>query len=206
MRPDIEQSLLIEFEELFSLPDRIRTLADAVRALLLSAGFQEPLQTDVFDQELELRGTEHTGLLVRLDSYHLEVTGAPPELQTHALAALLLNEAGVFRLTMVEAGLTLTVKARRGQPLSWVDQAFSTLGEEPMLDRRFSMTWDWGTATTGYSFHASDTEDREIHLSFKAREGYLTLPELQDGGWMATHRQRFDGLVVRFFAQLGWEN
>ncbi|HLN62391.1 MAG TPA: hypothetical protein VK464_12640 [Symbiobacteriaceae bacterium] len=207
MHPEIEQSLVVEYEELFALADRLHQVADGARARLLAAGLQEPLQTEVFDGELELRGTQHERLTVRLDGYHLEIAGAPPDLPTHAVAAILLDEAGIFRLTSVEMGLTMSLRAGRGRPLQLVNQAFSPVageGGEPMLDRRFSMTWDWGTATTGFSFHAADTEDRELFLSFKAREGYMTLPELSAGGWMQQQAERFDGLVERFMRQLGW--
>jgi hypothetical protein len=66
------------------------------------------------------------------------------------------------------------------------------------------MTWDWATPTTGYSFYAQDTEDQELYLSFKAREGYMTLPELEAGAWMAAQAVRFDTMVARFLTQLGW--
>lgn len=209
MQPQLEQSLVVEFEELFALKDRIRPVADQVRSRLLAAGLAETLEAEVFEQELELRGTDHPNLLIRLDSYHLEITGAQPELQTHQVAALILEEAGAFRLPMVEAGFSLTLKARPGHPLNLVQQAFSPLqeqGDEEMLDRRFSMTWDWGTATTGFSFFAGNAEDREIHLSFKVREGYMNLDELKEGAWMAGQTARFDALVSRFLAQLGWQS
>jgi hypothetical protein len=206
MPPEIEQSLTVDYEELFALPDRIRQVADTARARLLAAGLPERLEPEVFGPELELRGTEHERLLIRLDSYRLEITGAPPSMQTHLLAAILLDEAGVFRLTSVELGLTLTAKAGRNRPLNLIRQAFSPVeGGEPMLDRRFSLTWDWGNATTGYSFLAADTEDRELFLSFKAREGYMTLPDLEQGYWMHQQAQRFDGLVERFMRQIGWQ-
>jgi hypothetical protein len=207
MHPDIEQTLTVEYDELFALSDHLRQVADNVRARLLTAGLQDPLEADLFDRELELRGTGGSHLAIRLDGFRLEITGAPPELQIHLVAAILLDEAGVFRLASVEAGRALTIKVRRGQPLHLVHQAFPPVaaeGDEPMLDRRFSMTWDWGTATTGYSFHASDTEDRELFLSFKAREGYMTLAELQSGHWIASQASRYDALVARFLTQLGW--
>lgn len=204
----MEQSLTVEFDELFALGDRLRQVADTIRARLLAAGVQERLEADIFGAELELRGTEHDRLLIRLDSFRLEITGAPPELPLHLVAAILLHEAGAFRLAMVEAGYLLTLPARRDRPLNLIRAAFSPLdgdGAEPMLDRRFAMTWDWGTPTTGYSFHLADTEDRELLLSFKAREGYMTLDELQAGTWMADQARRFDGLVARTLQQLGWQ-
>jgi hypothetical protein len=207
MQPDLEQSLVVEYDELFALSDRLRQVADGARARLLAAGLQEPLEAEVFDRELELRGTGQSRLMIRLDSYHLEITGAPPQLQTHLVASILLDEAGVFRLGTVEMGLSLPVKARRDRPLHLVHQAFTSgdlLGTDPMLDRRFSMTWDWATPTTGYSFYAQDTEDQELYLSFKAREGYMTLPELEAGAWMAAQAVRFDTMVARFLTQLGW--
>jgi hypothetical protein len=107
-------------------------------------------------------------------------------------------------LTGSYSGLTLTTRTGRSRPLDFINQAFTPIAEDPMLDRRFSLTWDWGNATTGYSFHVSDSEDKELFLSFKAREGYMTLPELQAGHWMANQAQRFDALVARLYAQLGW--
>jgi hypothetical protein len=206
MRPEIELSLVIEFEELFALRDRFRAVADQVRARLLAAGFPERLEAELFDNELELRGTPPSALVIRLDSYRLEITGAPPGLQLHTLAGILLDEAGVFRLTTAEAGFTLSAKAGRGRPLELVARAFApiTPGEEPMLDRHFSLTWDWGAATTGYSLQASDTEDRDLFISFKAREGYMTVPELQTGLWIADQAARFDAVAGRLLEQLGW--
>lgn len=204
----MEQSLIVEFDELFALRDRLRQVADTVRARFLAAGFMDPMETEVFDQELELRGTGDSRLLIRLDGFHLEIAGAPPELHLHRMAAILLEEAGAFRLNLVDAGFTLTAKVRRGNALDLVHKAFTpvdvTGGQEPMLDRRFSMTWDWGNATTGYSFLVTDTEDKELLLSFKVREGYMTLPDLAAGHWMAREAARFDQLVGRFFQQLGW--
>jgi len=208
MDPNLEQSLVVEFDELFALGDRLREVADHVRARLLAAGLSEPLETELFDRELELRGTQHERLLIRLDSFRLEITGAPSTLQTNVVAAILLDEAGVFRLGSVELGLSLALKVRRGQHLNLVARAFSPVAGvagEPMLDRRISMTWDWGNATTGYSFYVQDTEDRELFLSFKAREGYMSLPELQAGAWVGEQALRFDGLVGQFLAQLGWQ-
>lgn len=206
MRPDIEQSLLVEYEELFALKDRIRAVADEVRARLLAAGLTDRLEPEVYDQELELRAEEPGRLYIRLDTYHLEITGAPPALQTHILAAILLDVAGAFRLTTVEAGYSLVTQAGPGRPLRLANPAFSTQepGGEPMLDRRFTMTWDWGSATTGYSLQVSSVEDRELYIGFKAREGYMTLPELQQGNWMAEQARRFDAAVSRLYRQFGW--
>lgn len=208
MHPAIEQSLFVEFDELFALGDRLRQVADNARARLLAAGLTETLDTEIFDGEVEFRGTEHDRLLIRLDSYRLEITGAPPELQPHILAAILLDEAAAFRLTMVEMGLTLTLRLAAGRRLGLVAQAFPQVnldGDDPMLDRRFSTTWDWANATTGYSLHVADTEDRELFVSFKAREGYMTLPDLQSGHWMGAQARRFDALLQRLFRQLGWD-
>lgn len=207
MHPEIEQSLYVEFEELFALGDRIRQVADSARARLLAAGLSETLETDVLDSEVEFRGTTHERLLLRLDSFHLEIAGAPPELQTHLAAAILLDEANAFRLTTVEMGLTMAVPLGAGRRLHLVAQAFPQVnlgGDDPMLDRRFSMTWDWGNATTGFSFLVSNTEDRELFVSFKAREGYMDVPELQAGRWMDAQSQRFEGLTRQLFQQLGW--
>lgn len=206
MRPEIEQSLFVDFEELFALKDRLGHVADGVRARLLAAGLNESFETELFGDQLELRGTQQANLRVLLDSFHLEITGAPPDLQTHVVAAILLEEAGAFRLSSVEMGLGLTIKLGRNRRLELIQLAFAPVapGGGQLLDRRFSMTWDWGDATTGYSFHAEDVEDRELFLSLKAREGYMTLPELQQGAWMVRQAQRFDALVERFFHQLGW--
>lgn len=205
----MEQSLYIEFEELFALRERLRSVADSVRAQLVSAGLKEQLEPELFEQELELRGGEGSNLMIRLDSYRLEVTGVRPQVAIHRLAAILLGEAEVFRLTSVEVGLSAWFKPERGQPLHLVAQAFAPIGGveegEPMLDRRFAMNWDWGTATTGFSFQASDTEDRELFLSFKAREGYMTLPELENGAWITEQALRFEQVVDRFLTQLGWK-
>ncbi|HYF95936.1 MAG TPA: hypothetical protein VD969_27300 [Symbiobacteriaceae bacterium] len=207
MQPEIEQSLYIEFEELFALGDRIRQVADSARARLLAAGLTEALETEVMDGEAEFRGTTHERLLIRLDGSGLEISGAPTELQTHVAAAILLDEAGAFRLTSVEMGLTMAVRLGPGRRLDMVARAFPQLhlqSADPVLDRRFSVTWDWGNATTGFSFHVADTEDRELFLSFKAREGYMDVPELQNGRWIAAQAQRFDGLTGHLFRQLGW--
>lgn len=209
MRSDTEQSLYIEFEELFALRERLRTVADQVRTQLLLAGLRERLAADVFDQELELRAEEGSNLLIRLDSLRLEVTGARPELRLHHLAGLILSEAEAFRLTAVEVGFVSWYKVGPLMPLNLVAQAFASSGPglagEVMLDRRFAMTWDWSSATTGYSFQASVAEDRELMLSFKAREGYMTLPELQTGMWMDEQRTRFEQASALFLGQLGWQ-
>lgn len=205
----MEQSLFVEFEELFALRDRLRSVADQVRSQLLTAGLRDRLETEVFDQELELRGPEGSSLLIRLDSYRLEVIGVRPDVAIHRLASVILAEAEVFRLTSVEVGFSAGYKVEGSRPLHLVAQAFPAVegtDDEPMLDRRLSMTWDWGTSTTGYSLHAMDTEDKELLLSFKAREGYMTLPELLSGDWVGEQRVRFDQLVNRFLTQLGWMN
>ncbi|HEY3368066.1 MAG TPA: hypothetical protein VGK74_23645 [Symbiobacteriaceae bacterium] len=207
MRQDAEQSLVVEFEELFALRDRLRPVADEARRRFAAAGLPDGLEAEVFDQELEFRGAGDSSLLIRLDSYHLEITGAPPDLPTHVLAAIVLEEAGAYRLLSVEVAWSLTAAVPAGRSLDLVHKAFSPAdfgGSEPMLDRRFTMTWGWGTPTAGYVFEAAAAEDREIAIGFKAREGYLTLPELQQGGWFAAHARRFDGLLGRFFTQLGW--
>jgi len=205
----MEQSIYIEFEELFALRERLRSVADQVRAQLIAAGLKERLEPELFDQELEFRGMDGSNLVIRLDAYRLEVTGCRPGIAIHQLAALILLEAEVFRLTSVEIGFTTALQAGSGRRLRLVAEAFSPVGEpgeEPMLDRRFSMTWDWGTATTGFSFHAADTEDKELFLSFKAREGYMTLPELQAGSWVGEQARRYEQLVSRFLTQLGWQS
>ncbi len=209
MRPQMEQSLFIEFDELFALRDRLRAVADQVRARLYAAGLQESLQTEVFDHELELRGTGQSRLLIRLDSFRLDISGAPAGMPVPLVAAIILEEAGAFRLTMVECGFHLTTRVGRGRRLNLIQEAFRPMvpedAGEPMLDRRLHMTWEWGNATTGFSFMVSDTEDRELFLSFKARVGYMDLPELQGGRWVMEQAQRFERLVDRFFAQLGWD-
>jgi len=207
LEADQEQSLYVEFEELFSLRERLRSVADQVRSQLVAAGLRERLEADIYDNELELRGTEGSNLLIRLDNFRLEVTGARPEIALHHLAALILSTAEVFRLNLVEVGFTAWFDAAPGRPLNLVAQAFSPAWGAPdaeLLDRRFAMTWDWSTATTGYSFHASVAEDRELMLSFKAREGYMTLPELQDGRWIRDQRHRFEQGVDLFLQLLGW--
>lgn len=206
MPPDLELSLTVEFDELFALRDRIRQIADAVREQLTKAGLASGFDADIFDEELELRGSEGSHFVVRLDSYHLEILGAPQDLQIHMLAALILEEAGAFRLTSVEMGFSLNLKVQR--PIDLVARAFSPVGiqgDEAMLDRRFTMTWEWGTATTGFFFLASDTEDRELLLNFKAREGYMTMDELKQGDWIQVQGTRFDATVARFLEQMGWK-
>lgn len=209
MLSDQEQSLYVEFDELFALRERLRPLADQVRAQLVAAGLRERLEAEIFDHELELRGVDKSNLLIRLDSFRLEIVGARPELLLHNLAALILAQAEVFRLNTVEVGFTAWLKAGDGRPLNLVAQAFSPgWGVEPaeMLDRRFAMTWDWATATTGYSFHASALEDRELMLSLKAREGYMTLPELQTGLWIQEQRHRFEQGARLLVSLLGWSH
>lgn len=208
MHPNIELSLTVEFEELFSLRDRVRHIADRVRSRFIAGGLTDQFAVEVFDEELELRGPEGSRLAVRLDNFHLELTGASSDLQVHLLAGILLDEAEVFRLTSVEAGFSITLQMERELGLDLVAKAFAPVtpgGDEPMLDRRFSLTWEWGTATTGFSFLASDTEDREMYLSLKAHEGYLTLPELSSGEWISEQSRRFDALVSRFLVQMGWQ-
>lgn len=207
-RPEVELGLMVEFDELFSLRERIRGIADEIRSRLFAGGLRDRLEPQVFDDELELRGTDGSRLLIRLDNYHLEITGAPSAVQVHLVAAVILNEAGVFRLTSVEAGFAATMQAGPDRPLSLVEHAFVPIlpaEAGDALDRRFSLTWDWGNATTGYSLFASDTEDRELFVSFKAREGYMTLPELQSGDWMNEQAQRFDEALGRVLRHLGWK-
>lgn len=204
----MQQSLYIEFEELFALREHLRTVADQIRAQLVAAGLKERLEAEIFEQELELRGTEGSPLAIRLDGLRLEVTGVPAQVAIHKLAGIILREAEVYRLTSVEVGLSTWYKVEPGRALRMVARAFSPVegaGDGPMLDRRFSMTWDWGSATTGFSFMATDTEDKELFLSFKAREGYMTLPELESGGWFGEQLTRFEHLVGRFLSQMGWK-
>lgn len=208
LRPEIEQSLTVEFDQLFALQERLGQVADRVRAELWAAGLHHRFDVEIFDQELEMRSAEGGNLAIRLDSYRLEVTGAGPSLAVHRLAALILQEAEAYRLGSVEIGFATALSPGRGRPLQMVDLAFSPVGAqgaEPMLDRRISLTWDWGSATTGFSFHAADTEDRELYLSFKAREGYMTLPELEAGAWVAQQAERFEQISNRFLLQLGWQ-
>jgi hypothetical protein len=204
---DVEISLIVEFEELFGLRDRLRPLADEVRHRLYQAGLRESLESEIFESELELRTAGKRPLTIRLDSFHLEIAGARKEFSLPNLAALLLEEAHVFRLTSVEAGYSLAIPAK-GKPLDLVARAFAVPpapSEEPMLDRRFSMTWDWGSATTGYSFLVQSTEDPELFLSMKVREGYMTVPELQGGAWLTAQSDRFQATAERFLQQIGWQ-
>lgn len=207
MLPEQEQTLYIEFDELFSLRERLRVLADQLRSQLVAAGLRERLDVEIYDSELELRGVEGSNLLIRLDSFRLEIAGVRPDVALHNLAALVLAQAEVFRLTSVEVGFTAWLKAGPGRPLNLVAQAFDPawgLRDEEQLDRRFAMTWDWASPTTGYSFHASVLEDQELMLSFKAREGYMTLLELQSGRWMQEQRLRFQQAADLFLTLLGW--
>lgn len=202
----LEQSLYVEFDELFSLRERLRSVADHVRYQLLNAGLRERLSAEVFDEELELRSAEGSGLLVRLDSFRLEILGARPEIPIHLMASLILTEAEAYRLNSVELGLTAWYEAE-GRPLGLVALAFSPgwdEGEEMALDRRFTMTWEWASPTGGYSFMVSDTEDRELMLSFKARETYMTVPELRTGQWVAAQTAYFRRLCARCLKQIGW--
>jgi len=205
--PDQEQSLYVEFDELFALRERLRSLADQIRCQLAVAGLRERLEAEIYDYELELRGTDNSNLLIRLDSFRLEILGARPDLLLHNIAAIILNQAGAFRLNTVEVGFTAWLKAGEGRPLNMVAQAFTPgwgAAEAEFLDRRFSMTWDWATPTTGYTFHASSAEDEELMLNFKAREGYMTLAELQTGFWIQEQRQRFEQAAQLFLSLLGW--
>jgi len=206
MQPEMEQSLVVEFEELFTLRDRIRDVADGARARLLAEGLIDRLEPELYDDELELRSQGPGRLYIRLDRYHLEIAGAPLNLQTHILAAILLEMAGVFRPTSVEAGFSMVVEGGPGRPLQMVAQAFAAEdgGGEPMLDRRFTLTWEWCSATTGYSLQVSSLEDRELFIGFKARESYMTVPELREGNWMAEQIRRFDAVVSRLYRQMGW--
>lgn len=206
MRPEMEQSLIVEFEELFALRDRMGEVADRLRARLAAEGVAERLTPDLYGQELELRAEPPGGLFIRLDPYHLEIGGASPNLQIHLLGALILEMAGAFRLTMVEAGFSLVAQGGPGRLIRMVYPAFypGETGAEPMLDRRFTMTWEWSSATTGYFLQVSSVEDRELFIGFRAREGYLTLPELRQGRWMAEQIRRFDAAVSRLYRELGW--
>lgn len=204
---DVEISLIVEFEELFGLRDRLRPMADEVRRRLYEAGLRDSLASELFDNELELRTEGKRPLTIRLDSFHLEILGARRDLALHHLATLILDEANAYRLTSVEAGYAATLRAG-SKPLDMVARAFpGPVGAEegaPLLDRRFSMTWDWGDETTGFSFLAQSSEDRELFLSMKAREGYMTLAELQSGMWLTTQGGRFAAMAERFLVQVGW--
>lgn len=206
MRPDMEQSLIVEFEELFALRDRMGDVADGLRARLLAEGLSDRLEPDLYDHELELRAEPPGRFYIRLDPYHMEIGGAPPNLQTHLLGAMVLEMAGAFRLTLVEAGFSLVAKGGPLRPIRMVSPAFFSAdsGGEPLLDRRFTMTWEWSSATTGYSLQVSSMEDRELFIDFRAREGYLTLPELKQGTWMAEQMRRFDQALGRLYRGLGW--
>lgn len=201
----MEQSLYVEFDELFALRERLPAVADHVRAQLFTAGLREPLEAEVFDGELELRSADGSNLVIRLDSYRLEIAGVRRDVAIHLLAALILAEAEAFRLTSVEMGLTAWYQTGGGRSLNLVAQAFPVVEEEEaMLDRRLAISWEWATATTMYSFQASVAEDKELVVSLKVREGYMTLPELQAGTWVDEQAVRFQQLSDRFLAQLGW--
>lgn len=206
MRPDMEQSLIVEFEELFSLRDRIGDVADGLRARLVAEGLPDRLEPDLYDQELELRAEPPGRFYIRLDPYHLEIGGAPPNLQTHLLGAMALEMAGAFRLTLVEAGFSVVAQGGPRRPIHMVYPAFASAepGGEQMLDRRFTMTWEWTAGTTGYSLEVSSAEDRELFIGFRAREGYMSLPELKEGSWMAEQILRFEQAVNRIYRELGW--
>lgn len=204
---ELELSLHVEYHELFSFQDRVRAIADRIRGQLDLVGIGQHLETEVFDEDLEMHGPEGSRLAVRMDSYHLEITGAPPEAHIHLLAALVLEQADVFRLASVEIGFGTVLPAGNNQ-LTMVRTAFQPMSPEeegPQLDRRFAMTWEWSDPTSWYSFLANDTEDRELFLSFKARQGYMTVPELKGGRWIDEQGRRFDTLVTRFLSQLGWK-
>lgn len=203
----LEQSLYVEFDELFSLRERLRSVADQLRSQLLNAGLRERLDAEIFDEELELRSAEGSNLLVRLDSFRLEILGARPEIAIHSLAALILMEAEAFRLNSVELGLTAWYDAE-GRPLDLVAMAFAPgwgQGVEMELNRRFTMSWEWASPTGSYLFTVSDSEDRELMLSFKARESYMTVPELRTGQWVAAQAGYFQHLAARCLKQLGWQ-
>lgn len=204
---ELELSLHVEYHELFSFQDRVRNIADRIRSQLDLAGIGQHLETEVFDEELEMRGPEGSRLLIRMDSFRLEITGAPLEVQIHLLGALVLEQAEVFRLASVEVGFGTVLPAGNNR-LTLVQSAFQPMSPEvegPQLDRRFAMTWEWSDPTSWYSFFANDTEDRELFLSFKARQGYMTVPELKGGRWIDEQGRRFDTLVTRFLGQLGWK-
>jgi hypothetical protein len=205
VQPDLELGMLIDFDELFALRERLRSVADQVRARLHLAGLQEELEIELFDQEIELRGTGENPLLIRLDPTRLEITGCSPAIQIHRLAAMLLSEAGVFRIASAELAFHATFDAGAGRPLGLIEPAFGALaGPGPRLDRRFSLTWEWGTSTTGYSLTATSTEDRELYAGFKVRDSYLTLPDLEGEDWFATRQQVYETTVAGLLSQLGW--
>ncbi|HLO03923.1 MAG TPA: hypothetical protein VK191_12515 [Symbiobacteriaceae bacterium] len=205
VQPDLELGMLVEFDELFALRERLRPLADVVRARLYQAGLQEELQVELFEQELELRGPGENPLLIRLDPFRLEITGCPASLKIGPLAALLLDEAGVFRIASAELSFHTYLTAGAGRPLALIEPAFDALPVAgPLLDRRFSLTWEWGTSTTGYSLIATSTEDRELYAGFKVQDAYLTLPDLQSSAWFAAQQRVYETTLEGLLARLGW--
>lgn len=205
VQPDLELGMLVEYDELFALRERLRPLADQVRARLYQAGLREELQVELFEQELELRGPGENPLSIRLDPFRLEIVGCPPNLQICPLAALLLDEAGVFRITSAELSFHTYFTAGPGRPLGLIEPAFAALPlPGPRLDRRFSLTWEWGTSTTGYSLIATSTEDRELYAGFKVQDSYLTLPDLQGTAWFARQQRVYETTVEGLLARLGW--
>lgn len=202
---DLELGMLVEFEELFALRERLRPLADQVRARLFQAGLREELQVEVFEEELELRGPGESPLLIRLDPLRLEITGCPPTLQIVPMAALLLDEAGVFRISSAELSFHTYFDVGPGRPLGMIEPAFAALPVPgPKLDRRFSLTWEWGTSTTGYSLIATSTEDRELYAGFKVQDTYLTLPDLHGAAWFARQQRLYEKTLEGLLARLGW--
>lgn len=205
MQPDLELGMLVEYDELFALRERLRPLADQVRARLYQAGLREELQVEVFEEELELRGPGESPLLIRLDPLRLEITGCPPTLQIAPLAALLLDEAGVFRISSAELSFHTYYDVGPGRPLNLIEPAFGALtAPGARLDRRFSLTWEWGTSTTGYSLIATSTEDRELYAGFKVQDTYLTLPDLQGADWFARQQRLYATTLEGLLAHLGW--
>jgi hypothetical protein len=206
VQPELELGMLVDYDELFALRERIRSYADQIRARLYMAGLRDELETEVFDQEVELRGTGKNPLLIRLDPFRLEITGCRPSLPIHKLAALLLEEAGVFRIASVEASFQAYLRPGPGRPLNLIDLAFGALNEsgETRLDRRFSLTWEWGNATTGYSLTASSTEDQELFVGYKVRDSYMTLLQLQGDEWFAQQMTGFEENLANLLARIGW--
>jgi hypothetical protein len=204
LQRDLELGMVIDFDELFALRERLRTVADHVRQSLYQAGLPE-LTIEPFEQELELRGPEGSPLLIRLDPFRLEITGCPPSLRIGPLAALLLDQAGVFRIASAELSFHSYWRPGKGRPLALIGPAFAALPVRgALLDRRFSLTWEWGTSTTGYSLIATSTEDQELYVGFKIQETYLTLPDLQDPAWFARQQQIHETTVEGLLARFGW--
>lgn len=205
LAPDLELGLVVEFDELFALRERLRSVADQVRARLYQAGLTEELQVELFEQELELRGPGESQLLIRLDPFRLEITGCPSRLRIGPLALLLLEEAGAFRIASAELSFHAYLSAGKGRPLNLITPAFGALPlPGPHLDRRFSLTWEWGTSTTGYSLTATSTEDRELYIGFKLQDSYLTLNDLADPDWYAQRHRIYETSMHGLLVQLGW--